>query len=99
MHRSAPFTKMLTATGAAMNIDCGFKPKFVIVYNLTTLVVNFATDTMTAAHVAQINDSGADTTNVLHVTSAGITLRPKGFSLGTNADLNTASDTLHVVAW
>jgi hypothetical protein len=99
MHRSAPFTKQITGTGAAINVDCGFKPKFVMVLNLTTLVVNYATDTMTAAHVAQVNDSGADTTNVLHVTSAGITLRPKGFTIGTNADLNTASDVLHVVAW
>jgi hypothetical protein len=99
MHRSAPFTKTLTATGAAMNVDCGFRPKFVLVLNLTTLCVSMASDTMTAAHAVQINDTGADVTNVLAITSAGITMRPKGFTLGTNADLNTASDTLHVIAW
>jgi hypothetical protein len=99
MHRSAPFTKTITGTGAAIHVDCGFKPKFVMIMNLTTLVVSMASDTMTSAHVVQVNDSGADTTNVLHATSNGITLRPKGFTIGTDADLNTEADVLHVIAW
>lgn len=99
MERIQPFTKKITGTGAAINVSCGFKPKFVVLLNLTQLSVSFHSDTMTAAHAVTIDDSGSNATDVLAKTSGGVTLRPQGFTIGADAMLNTASDVIHAIAF
>ncbi len=93
------FTAKLAGTGAALNVNTGFTPRCVIALNLTQLSLTVWTDTMDQAKGLQIDDSGADTTNILALASAGISSSSQGFSLGTDAALNTASDVIHVLAF
>lgn len=99
MQRVQPFTKAITGTGAAINVSCGFRPKFLILINVTQLSITFYSDTMTAAHAQTLDDTGSGTLDYEAKTSNGVTLRPQGFTIGTDADINTASDVIHAIAF
>lgn len=99
MHRSRPATGKLTGTGAAISVDLGFKPCFVQVFNITQLSQGAWSDTMADDSAFAVDDSGADTTNIEAKSSGGITPTSIGFQLGDDADLNTADDEIHYVAW
>jgi hypothetical protein len=86
-------------TGAAIDISCGFTPMRVTVFNVETgLSMLTWTDTMAA-------DKGVlqDTAGVLsYLASGGITLyagveagATEGFTIGTEADINTSGEALH----
>ena len=99
MHRSRPATGKLTATGAAMSVDIGFRPCYVRLINETQLCVAEWTENMADASAIAVDDSGADTTNIVAKSSGGVTPTSMGFQIGTDADLNTADDVLYYVAW
>lgn len=99
MRLPQPYTAAITGTGAAININCGFEPKLVIVANLTTLALTVWSSSMDQAKGIQIADAGADAANVFALGSAGISSSSQGFSLGTNALLNANSDDIHVIAF
>jgi hypothetical protein len=84
-------------TGTAFNIrSVGFRPKLVQLFNSSGLVVATWDDKMPdASAFKQINH--ADTQNV-YVTSNGITPLSDGFTVGTDADLNTDAETVTYIA-
>lgn len=82
-------------TGSAIAItSVGFKPVAVIVWNQDDPVLGFWLYTMTDDHLALLMDTPALT----HETSGGITPGERGFSIGTNSDLNVSAQTLHWLA-
>lgn len=80
-------------TGSAFNITTvGFRPRSVKLWNLTGLTTAVWIKGMPdASAFKQINH--ADTQNV-YVTSNGLTPLVNGFTVGTDADLNTAAETV-----
>lgn len=88
----------LTGTGAAIQVECGFKPELVLVLNETQLSLAFHVSGMADGRALAVDDSGAGATDVELKTSGGVTLQGQGFTLGTDADLNTASDVIWAVA-
>lgn len=66
----------------------GFKPKYVRIFNYTDAdVIAEHFEGMPAASALLTIDSGAGTTDVSKITTAGITLSSQGFAVGTNANL------------
>lgn len=93
------FTKTIAGTGAVINVDCGFTPAKVEVYNQNTAGVLEYVDTMPAASGFKTVTAGAYT----YVTTGGITLAGandtfKGFKIGTDST-NGSGNTLHIVAY
>lgn len=93
-----PYVAKLAGTGAALSVNTGFHPHLVIALNLTQLSISIWTASMAQATCIQIKDSGTGTTDILSVASAAVSGSPQGFSLGTNANLNTSADVIHVIA-
>lgn len=99
MQRIQPYVEKITGTGAAINVRCGFRPKLVVVLNVTQLAITFHCAGMADATALQIDDSGSNATDILSVGSAAITLGSQGFSIGTNSALNTSSDVMYAIAF
>jgi len=80
-------------TGSAFNITTvGFRPRSVKLWNITGLTTAvWMRDMPDASAFKQINH--ADTQNV-YVTANGITPLSNGFTVGTDADINTAAETV-----
>ena len=90
-------TGAYTGTGSALNVTTvGFRPKKVELLNATGLVTAFWTDSMADASAHKIINH--DTAQNVVITSAGITPLANGFTVGTDADLNTAAETVHWIA-
>jgi hypothetical protein len=81
-------------TGSAFNITTvGFRPRSVKLWNITGLTTAVWTEEMPdASAFKQINH--ADTQNVW-VTANGITPLANGFTVGTDADINTDAETVY----
>lgn len=94
--RRQPKVYHLTGTGAAISVDVGFEPYRVEVFNETQICRALHIRGMDAASAHKVSDNGAGTADSEYITSGGITLGSRGFSIGTDADLNTASDVIHV---
>lgn len=84
-------------TGSAFNITTlGFRPRSVKLWNLTGLT--------TAVWFAGMPDASAfkqvnhDTAQNVYVTSNGITPLSNGFTVGTDADINTDAETVYFEA-
>lgn len=105
-------TGTVEGTGAAINVSLGFIPSYVKVFNYDDAGSIFPTvewwDGMTDGHglkTKSIADSGA-TGNLSSgkITTGGISeyagadAAAKGFSIGTDADLNVSGETLFYVA-
>jgi actin-like ATPase involved in cell morphogenesis len=99
MRLQQPFTAKLAGTGALISINCGFQPVYVRLINETQAAVAEHVAGMAADRAVAVDDSGAGASDVEVKSSNGITLTPQGFTIGTDADLNTASDVIYVVAW
>ncbi len=97
MQRVRPATGLLAGTGAAINVNLGFRPAYVRIVNETQLAAGEAFDGMADARMFAVDDSGVDATNVLLKTTNGITFTSQGFQLGT--ELNTASDVIWYLAF
>jgi len=81
-------------TGIAFNIDTpGFTPKYIRFINETTGAEAEWTDQMADGSV-RTSDSGTDA----FATSNGVTPRNNGFTVGTNAVINTSADVVHWLA-
>jgi len=90
------------ATAVAKFFNCGFRPKYIKVFNITGNATLEHIDTMDAASGYKILtgiDDTADTVS-LHgqITSDGITISDMGFTLGLDTDINVAAEVLHIVA-
>jgi hypothetical protein len=91
-----------TGTAAAITITCGFKPRYVCVYNVTAASTGLVKmewfEGMTAAHGIKTNDEGTSETGITKITSLGITVSDSGFVIGLDTDLNVTSEQLHWMA-
>lgn len=86
-------TGTYTGTGAALSVVTGFKPKFLMLVNITDgTVVSLQTDTMADGKNISID------TEVALEASQGVTLTPTGFTLGTGATVNANEKVFHYVA-
>jgi hypothetical protein len=95
------------ATGSAMNINLGFIPRFVQLYNVTdTKLPKFTWfKGMTAAYVYK-EAIGSTYSAPSYATSAGITAYAgtdaagdtAGFTLGADSDMNGAADVIYYIA-
>lgn len=84
-----------TGTGSEFDVEkVGFRPNVVELFNEDELCFMRWTETMGDAALAIQKDA---TTS--KVTTAGITPIANGFTVGTNADLNTSGELVHFVAY
>lgn len=91
-------TGSYVGTGSALNVrTVGFRPRVVEFLNPTGLTVCKWMNQMPDASVMKVFNH--DTVQVAYATSNGITPLSDGFTVGTDADLNTADETVHFVAY
>lgn len=94
-----------TGTAAAIEIACGFTPKYVKVVNATAAGTGLVTmewfEGMTAGYGIKTNDEGTSETGVTQITTLGITpsiTTGQGFTIGLDTDLNVTSEQLYWLA-
>jgi len=91
-----------TGTAAAIEIDCGFTPRYVKVVNVTVAGESGCAiewfDGMTAAYGYKTHDAGSSEAGFAVITSLGITTSEHGFTIGLDTDLNVTSEQLHWIA-
>jgi hypothetical protein len=91
-----------TGTAAAINIDCGFRPRYVKVVNVTVAGESGCAvewfDGMTDAYAYKTHDAGSSEAGFAVITSLGITPDSRGFTIGLDTDLNVTSEQLHWIA-
>lgn len=93
MHMSRSLSGTYTGTGAAQTITLGYRPKAVLVFNVT--------DGDTLGGVIDVMDDGTGFSVVLAaaaISSQGFTLTSRGFSLGTSAVVNESAKVFAYVA-
>lgn len=84
-----------TGTEAAYEFsDLGFKPRYVKVINLTSGDQMEWFEGMTAAHAHKRVAAGT----AAPITSLGITVGERGFTLGLDTDVNKDSEQVHWIA-
>ena len=86
-------TGSYVGTGAELTIEVGFRPKYIKFANFTTGSAAEYMDSMADDSVVT-HDSGTDA----FPTSGGITLTDSGFTIGTNAAVNTSANVVHYLA-
>lgn len=100
MRGRLPKTGTYTGTGAALDVNVGFKPIAVLAYNETDGdVVALQMQGAAAAKGLKIVDSGSGTTDISFVSSNGITLANNGFRVGTDSDMNENAKVYRYLAW
>ena len=94
-------TGRITATGAAINVELGFVPETVHIRNLTSRDELFWDEGMTNGHGFKRVAAGTGTA----ITSGGISpyvgvlgTTGRGFTIGTDADINVNTEILHYTA-
>lgn len=95
-----PFTGTVVGTGAALNVVCGFVPRRVLCFNITSRDALEWQDTMTAGHAIKTVAAGTRTA----ITTGGISpytgspgAEGQGFTIGTDG-ANTATNVIHFLA-
>jgi hypothetical protein len=98
-HRSG---KIVTATdAAALNVPLGFKPSKIVIENVTNVSRHTWQKGMAEPSCIQeipAGDKTVETTGCISMYAGSSTVAP-GFTIGTNAVLNTAGDTLYFIAY
>ena len=82
------------ATAAAITITCGFKPRYVGVFNVTSGDQYQWFEGMTAAHA--LKQVTAGTSSI--ITSLGVTVSETGFVIGLDTDVNVINEQLSWIA-
>jgi hypothetical protein len=96
-----PFTGTVVGTGAALNVICGFVPRRVELFNITSRDALEWQDTMTAGHALKTVAAGtrtAITTGGISPYTGSLGADGQGFTIGTDA-VNTNTNVIHFVAW
>lgn len=84
-----------TGTVAAYNFDdLGFQPRYVRVMNYTSGDEECWIEGMTAAHAIKRVAAGTQAA----ITSLGITVNSRGFTMGLDTDINVTSEQVYFVA-
>jgi hypothetical protein len=92
------FFGTVAGTGGALDVDTPFDPAAVLIYNETNDALFLFLPSMDAAKAVEIAAVATQAQVVVAIAANGITLGVKKFTLGTNADLNTAADVIHYMA-
>jgi hypothetical protein len=106
-------TGKVTGTGAAINISCGFVPRYVKVYNNNDAgslwaTMEWFTGMAAASGLKGIAVAGPDagaTKSQAKVTTNGISeyagdaTHAAGFTIGADADLNASAEDMHYIAF
>lgn len=93
---SRVMTGSLIGTGSAIDVrTVGFRPQRVVILNVTAPARGEWHDTMADASALKQITAGTAS----FVTTNGITPLSDGFTLGSDADLNTAAEVVHWVAY
>jgi hypothetical protein len=87
-----------TGTAAAFTITTGFKPRYVKVMNVDGLCMEEWYEGMADASAVKTVDSGSNATDVIKITSNGITVSASGFTVGLDTDINVSSEQLSWIA-
>lgn len=98
VHNVAVGSYIESGTAVAVTITTGFKPRYVKVVNQTGLCMAEWFEGMTAAHSVKTVDSGSDATNIVAVTSNGITVSATGFTIGVDTDINVSAEQMRWIA-
>lgn len=94
-------TGTVTGTGSAINVETGFVPKAVFIYNETDPGVFLWLDTMADAEMVKLTDAVAltfPTSNGISTYAGSIATNAEGFTIGADTDMNAASDVIHYLA-
>ena len=100
LHTSQVAVGTVVATGEVMNIQCGFKPRVVEIYNETTPLRMIWTHTMAAGKghkQAALGDGSFVAANGISQYSDPALTNKDGFTLGTDS-INTNTNVLHYIA-
>jgi hypothetical protein len=87
-----------SGTAAAFSITTGFKPRHVKIVNVDGLCMEEWYEGMADASAVKTVDSGAGTTDIVKITSNGITVSSTGFTVGLDTDINVTSEQLSWIA-
>jgi hypothetical protein len=100
MRGRLPKTGSYTGDGSnGVSVNLGFKPKYVKIINYTDAdVVAEWIDGMPDASALLTIDSGAGTSDLSKITTAGITPTSLGFEIGTNASLIETNKVYYYIA-
>lgn len=85
---------LTSSTAAAITITCGFKPRIVRIYNVTSGDMMEWFEGMTAA--TAVKTVAAGTRSIL--SSLGITVADDGFVIGLDTDVNVINEQISWVA-
>ena len=81
-----------TGTTALLSVNIGFRPALIHIWNETDGDKYFMhIDGMGAAKAYMINDSGSGATDLSVIATNAITVNDRGFSVGTDSDLNESA--------
>jgi hypothetical protein len=98
LHGSEAFCGTVTGTGAAIEVETPFDPAAVILFNRTDPTLALKLPGMAGDDCMKLTDAPALT----YVTANGVTLSVasgKGFTIGTDADLNVAAEVIEYIAF
>jgi hypothetical protein len=87
-----------SSTAVAISITTGFKPRYVKIVNETGICMEEWFEGMAAASAVKTVDSGTGTTDIIRITSNGITVTSTGFTIGVDTDINVTSEQLNWLA-
>lgn len=95
-------TGTATGTGSAINVELGFTPSRIEIINETDPGYYVWTDTMADGEMQKTVGAGTTTfesSNGISAYAGSAGSASKGFTIGTDSDMNAASDVLHWCAW
>jgi hypothetical protein len=98
VHNTAVGRYKDTGTAAAFTITTGFTPRYVKILNIDGICMEEWSEGMAAASALKTVDSGAGTTDLVKITSNGITVSATGFTVGLDTDINVTSEQLSWIA-
>lgn len=87
-----------SGTAVAFTITTGFKPRYVKIVNETGICMAEWFEGMAAASAVKTVDSGAGTTDIIRITTNGITANNNGFTVGVDTDINVTAEQLNWIA-
>lgn len=95
-------TGTVTGTAAALNVECGFTPKAVFIYNETDPGVFLWLDTMADEEMVKLVDSTValtfPTSDGVSAYAGSIASASAGFTIGADSDMNAEDDVIHYLA-
>jgi hypothetical protein len=98
IHNTAVGRYVSSSTAAAFTITTGFKPRYVKIMNVDGLCYEEWYEGMADASAVKTVDSGSGTTDVIKITSNGITVSSSGFTVGLDTDINVTNEQLSWIA-